>query len=306
MINPLHIQTLREVLRVGSFANAARNLGYTSSAVSQQISALEHKIGVALFERSASSVQPTHAARVLACRGNDILASLESLRQEMQSLSAAQQGRITLGSFPTASQRILPTGLASLSRMAPEAEVHLDEGEPDELLPPLLAGKLDLVLVYSYDLAPRTWPDAVVPTALTTDELVLLVPESHPFAGQSSVRLADLSEETWIASREETAGARALVCLCTRAGFIPRVAFRSNDYDVVRGFVRAKLGIALVPRLAHRPEPGVRDLRIRRRTPRRQISTLHRDGNPNPLLRKLIGCLLVAARTVDAAQHGGI
>jgi DNA-binding transcriptional LysR family regulator len=242
MISPLHIQTVREVVRTGSFADAARNLGYTASAVSQQVAALERACGLVLFERRARSVRPTSAAFLLVSKGNDVLSALETLERELRTVAS---GALRLGSFPTASSRILPRVLAELSRVRPGIEIKLSEGEPDELLPELLDGDLDLQLVYRYDLFPRGWPDQIVETPVMDENLVLCVPAGHPLADRRTARLRDLRSETWIASRPDSCGAQALLRLCGTAGFTPDIAFRSNDYAVVCGLVGCGLGIAL-------------------------------------------------------------
>ncbi|MFD0852089.1 LysR substrate-binding domain-containing protein, partial [Actinomadura adrarensis] len=182
--------------------------------------------------------------------------------------------------------RILPRALARLTREQPGIEVTLAEGEPDELLPELLDGDLDAQLVYRYDLFPRDWPDRLAETRLMDEDLVLVMPEDHPLARTSgrTVRLGDLQDETWIASRPETSGAQALQRLCASAGFSPRIAYRSNDYTVVCGLVACGLGIALVPAMGCMPMPGLAMLKLARRSPRRRVFVLRRATNANPLL----------------------
>ncbi|MFG1997664.1 LysR family transcriptional regulator [Spirillospora sp. NPDC048911] len=301
MISPLHIQTVREVVRTGSFADAARNLGYTASAVSQQIAALERTSGVLLFERRARSVHPTYAAFMLVKKGNEVLDALGSLERELRTMATGQKGSVQLGSFPTASARILPRALAELTRDRPGTKITLSEGEPDELLPELLDGDLDLQLVYRYDLFPRTWPEQIVETSLMDENLVLCVPAAHPLAGNGTrtVPLRDLDGETWIASRPETSGAQALVRLCKSAGFTPDIAFRSNDYAVVCGLVARGLGIALVPALGCVPDPGLRMLRLSRRSPQRHVTVLCRSTNTNPLVKVVMRELTAAANALE-------
>ncbi|MFI0449296.1 LysR family transcriptional regulator [Actinomadura sp. 6N118] len=301
MISPLHIQTVREVVRTGSFADAARNLGYTASAVSQQIAALERTSGVLLFERRARSVHPTYAAFMLVKKGDDVLDALDSLERELRTMASGQKGSVQLGSFPTASARILPRALAGLTRDRPGTKITLSEGEPDELLPELLDGDLDLQLVYRYDLFPRTWPEQIVETSLMDENLVLCLPATHPLArnGARTVPLRDLNGETWIASRPETSGAQALVRLCKSAGFTPDIAFRSNDYAVVCGLVARGLGIALVPALGLVPDPGLRTLRLSRRSPQRHVTVLCRTTNTNPLVKVTMRELMAAATALE-------
>lgn len=304
MLNPVQLKTLAVVIETGSFANAARRLGYTASAVSQQIVALERATGTPLFEREAHSVRPTAGAHLLAERGRDLLRSLEALELDMRAIAGGRTGRLRLGSFPTASARLLPGSLAALVRARPGVEVLLDEGEPDELVPNLLEGQLDVALVYRYDLVPRRLPDGLVETRLAEEDLLLLLPAGHPRCSPRPVALADLTDESWVASREGSDGAACLLGMCAAAGFVPRIDLRSNDYGVVQALVHAGLGIALVPALGHEPAAGVHAARLKGRRRQRHVSALHRRANTNPLVPPMLGALREAARGLDARSAG--
>ncbi|WP_344879216.1 LysR family transcriptional regulator [Allokutzneria multivorans] len=298
MLNPLHLRTLSVVVRTGSFAEAARELGYTPSAVSQQISALERAIGLPLFERSAHSVRTADAAHFIAERGAELLAALEGLQEEIGAFTSGRLGRLRLGTFPTAGARVVPHAIASLTRDRPEAEILLDESEPDDCLPAVLRGDLDIALVYAYDLVPRSWPDELTATALLEESLVVLLPSSHTAAQGARVRLESLREATWIASRDGSAGSTCLLRLCAAHGFVPRIAHRSNDYDVVQGLVSAGVGVALVPALGHQPSEGLRALRPFGNPVRRTVLALHRTANTNPLLPPALAALTAACEAV--------
>ncbi len=299
MLSPLHLRTLTVVVTTGSFANAARQLGYTASAVSQQILALERAVGTSLFEREAHSVRPTAAAHFLTERGRDLLTSLDTLELDVRAMAKGRSGRLRLGSFPTASARLLPSSLAALAQARPEVEVLLDEGEPDELVPALLDGDLDVALVYRYDLVPRPLPDGLVQIPLLSEDLLLLLPAGPSPRVRRRIDLADLAEESWIASREGSDGAACLSGLCAAAGFQPRIDLRSNDYGVVQGLVGAGLGVALVPALGHQPAHGVDALRLTGRRRMRHVSALHRRTNTNPLLPHVLAAVQEAARRLE-------
>lgn len=304
MLNPVHLRTLVAVIRAGSFADAARQLGYTGSAVSQQIAALERAVRVPLFERSAHSVRPTPAADFLARRARDSLTSLRALEDDVAGLVEGTVGRIRIGSFPTASERLLPQALADLREEHPTVEVLLDEGETDDLLHRLGDGDIDLALVYRYDLVPRRWPRAFGARQLLQEDLVLLLPPDHPCAGKEVVRLGELRDERWVSPREGTAGALCLLRLCTREGFEPQVAVRSNDYDVVSAFVRAGLGIALVPALSHEPRDGVVSTGVEDVTVHRHVTALHRSLRHNPAVTGAVAALERSARGLVEALPG--
>lgn len=290
MLNPVHLRTLVEVVKAGSFAEAARRLGYTSSAVSQQISAFERAVGVTLFEREAHSIRPASAALLIADRGGELLAAFDGFEHEVKAMVQGLRGRLRIGTFPTASARIVPRALARLQAELPGAEIRLDEAEPDDVLPLVLTGELDLALVYAYDLVPRTWQEELTVVPLLDEALLVLVPAEHP-AAKNNVKLEDLKDERWIASRDGTSGATCLTRLCAAVGFAPRIVFRSNDYEVVQSLVGAGVGVALVPALGYKGLPGTHAMPLRHKPLRRHVHVLHRTANTNPLLRNAVNAL---------------
>jgi DNA-binding transcriptional LysR family regulator len=294
LINPTHLHTFLAVANHGSFAAASRRLGYTPSAVSQQIAALERELQVVLFERGAHGIRMSSAGRDLIERAQPIVSLLLAFDEETEHQRRGASGRVRIGTFPTASQQLVPHLLATLATSAPGIQVLLDEGEPDQLLGGLLLGELDVVLAYEYDLVPRQWPKGSVARRVLTEDLILLVPPNHPFRGRE-IDLSDLSQEFWVTSREGTSGARALERACGAVGVVPEIRFRSNDYEVVRGFVRAGLGVALVPALAQRDLAGVGVARLRDLTVRRHVYAVAKEG-VTPGAATVVAALTEAAR----------
>jgi DNA-binding transcriptional LysR family regulator len=228
MLNPVHLRTLMTVIRTGSFADAARRLGYTGSAISQQIAALERAVKMPLFERDARSVRPTSAGNFIAERARESLAALGSLEDDIRGMSQGAIGRLRIGSFPTASERLLPVMLAAYVRDHPDVEIALDEGEPDELVPLLQMAELDLALVYRYKLVPQSWPRTLNATHLFDEDLVLLLPRGHRLADGDLVPLGELAEETWISTCEGTSGASNLRRMCAGADFAAQVDYEAT------------------------------------------------------------------------------
>jgi DNA-binding transcriptional LysR family regulator len=290
VLNPIHLRTLRECVRTGSFAEAARELGYTASAVSQQMILLERSVGATLFERSARSVRPTAVASHLAERSGAALGALSTLEREVRAMVRGEAGSLRLASFATANARIVPTALAAVVAARPNAEVQLDEGEPEEVLDGVLAGDLDAAVVFDYDRDPRDWPVELRRAELLAEPFALAVAPEHRLAGRAELDLAEAAEETWICTRADTAGARSLARLAADAGFVPRIVFRSNDYGVIRELVARQLGVAMLPALAW-PDDGIRTVRLAGRRPFRQVLVLYRPNNTNPMLPLALDCL---------------
>lgn len=292
MLNPTQLQTLRTVLRTGSFALAADRLSYTPSAVSQQMTALEKASGLQLFERRAHSVRPTSHAQQLADRSAHLLADLDDLQRDVLALARGERGQLRIGGFPTASARLLPTALAGLLAERPGIEVAVDEGEPDVLVARLLSAELDVALVYEYSTVPVSWPAELVRTELLADQLYLL---QRPAAGAGPVRLRSFGRAHWIAPLAGSAGALNLDRLAARSGFTPRVSFRSNDYSVVHGLVAAGLGVAVVPGLAVSATAGV-TARLLPGTTRRRVLALRRSAARDSLADAALSHLLRVVR----------
>lgn len=292
MLNPIHLRTLQECVRTGSFAEAGRALGYTASAVSQQMVLLERSVAATLFERTARSVRCTRLAERLAHRSRDALGELEALEREVRAMAVGDEGSLRLASFATANTRVLPEVLASVVDQRPNARVQLDEGEPDEVIGGVLDGTLDAAVVFEYDLDPRTWPPELRVEELLAEPMWVALPNEHSLVERDRIELRDLREDSWICTRDDTAGARVLVRLAAAADFVPEIVFRSNDYGVIRDLVARGLGTALLPGLAVSTDVTVKPLAGWQ--PSRRVNALYRAQNTNPLLPLALDCLTKA------------
>lgn len=291
MVNTTYLRTLCEVVREGSFAGAARRLGYTSSAVSQHIAVLERTIGVTLFEREARGIRTTAAAVFAAQKGEELLMQLDDFEDMLANLAGGHRGRLQLGSFPTANSRIVPKVLARIMASHPHAEVGLDEGNTEPLVTGVLEGHIDLAVVHVYALVPETWPPGLTAVELANEDLLLMLPADHRLAGEATPRLEQLRSERWISSQNGTAAGMCLQRICAAHGFVPTVAFRSDDYNVVQGLVRAGAGVAIVPEMGCTPDDKVVCVPLTQWRPGRQILALHRRTNTNPILATGIAAL---------------
>lgn len=300
MLNPIHLQTLRTVLAHGSFARAAAELGYTTPAISQQVSALERATGLVLFERLPRGIRATPAATYLAAAGSDIVNALVGLERDAIAIATGRRGRIRLGSFPTASQRIVPAALAHFAASNPDSVVSFEQANLEELLATLAEGLIDLAVVYENDLGTPPLPAGTDAVHLLTEDRHLLLPAGHPRAADPAVDLRDLSGDTWIASKESP----LLHRMCTTAGFEPRIAHRTDDFGVMHEFVRHGLGIGLVPELGYFPVDGIVSVPLGVAPPTRRVYAVHRRFSQNPLLGQLIEALRTGVDQFRAARPG--
>ncbi|MFF4168477.1 LysR family transcriptional regulator [Streptomyces sp. NPDC001744] len=247
MIEARHLRVLRAVAATGSFSAAARELGCTQPAVSQQMKALEASAGTPLLVRTGREMRLTQAGEVLVRHASGILAGLTAAEEEVAAIAGLRAGRVRLVSFPSGSSTLVPTALAALRAAHPGTRVSLVEAEPPRSIEMLREGDCDIALAFRYGAGRAEWDDLVV-RPLLADRLVGLVPEGHRLAGTGPVGIAELADESWIAGCPRCR--RQLVDVCEEAGFTPRIDFATDDYPAVVGLVGAGLGVAVLPELA--------------------------------------------------------
>lgn len=254
MLDVKRLQVLREVAARGSFSAAAEALGYSQPAVSQQIIALERETGTTLVQRSARGVRLTDAGRALVEHSDAILARVAAAEQELEAIAGLRGGRVRLASFATAGATLVPLAIARFSARHPGVDLSLIEAEPEEALPGLKGGQLDVALTFEYSSLPHSYYEPahedVELTPLLDDPMFVALPLDHPLARRRTVRLADLAGESWIQGDVHGTCGKMHIAACEAAGFEPRVGFQSEDYNVVQGLVAAGVGISLIPELA--------------------------------------------------------
>jgi DNA-binding transcriptional LysR family regulator len=230
--SPSGLRVLHEVAQAGSFSAAAHSLGYTQSAVSRQVAALEAVAGRRLFDRSRAGVTLTPAGTRLLASAVRVLDELDAAMREVAGDEVAA-GPVRLGAFATAAAGLVPKALASLPR---ELKVTLREGTTPALTRALRAGTLDLaILARTPPFRPAdTESPALQLTTLSERELVIGVSAGHPFASAQAVEVERLKGQVWVASRSDPGD--------SLLGVWPGLAERPDVRYVVRDWL-AKLQI---------------------------------------------------------------
>ncbi len=249
MLSVSRLRVLKEVAYRGSFSGAAEALSYSQSAVSQQIAALEAEAGMALLERHARGVSLTAAGQTLVGHAEGILARLEAAESALSAIAGLRSGRLRMASFPTAGSTLMPLAIATFRASYPDVELTLAEGEPEEIVPRLGAGQLDLALLFEFA-GESPLQTGMTRVELLEDPMYLALPHDHALAGRERLRLQDLQQEAWVQTSRSSPCARHVVRCCHAAGFEPNVSFESDDYQTVQGLVAAGVGVALIPELA--------------------------------------------------------
>jgi DNA-binding transcriptional LysR family regulator len=266
---PADLRLLDQVVRTGSFTAAAGAGGYTQSAVSRRVAALERAAGGPLFERRARGVRLTPAGRLLHEHATALLARLGRARDELRALHAGTGGMLRVGAFATANVALVPHAVRDFAADHPGVRVQVREDLTGRLMADLDAGELDVAVVSDYPSGPPTGDGRL--RRIREDELLVALPAGHPLAAADVVDLRDLAEEDWIEAAPR-GQPTVLVTAAAAAGFTPRSGLRVAEWTGKFGFVAAGLGVTLVPGLAAAAVPaGVALRRLRDPAPRRTV-----------------------------------
>jgi DNA-binding transcriptional LysR family regulator len=291
MLDVRRLRILREVAAHGTIAACADALSYTPSAVSQQLAALEREVGLPLLERNGRGVRLTDAAERLVEHTERILAALEAAEADLMAMTEDVEGNLRVAAFPTAASTFVPPAIAALQVEHAAVRVAYRELESDDSLPALKHGEIDLAV--AYDFPPHDPDPGIDREELFEDPLRVALPVGHEAATAESVPLSALAGERWITPEEGT-WCRDLVTLaCATAGFVPHVAFESNDFRVFSELVSAGLGVAVIPGLAAAfPHAGVviRPLRGQR-IARRVFIAIRRGSGRRPAIAAMAAAL---------------
>jgi DNA-binding transcriptional LysR family regulator len=302
MLDVHRLRLLREFAERGTIAATATALGYTPSAVSQQLSALEREAGAALLDRSARSAELTDAGRRLVAHAGEILALIEAAEADM----SAQQpvGRVAISAFPTAAVAFAPA-LTRTVRAHPGLSLLLRQTQGIEGMRQVRAGQVDVAIVddWAGKKPPgqlsglRTYP-------LVRDSLVLVVPRRHWAADpEQPVVLHRLRGEPWLAPPAGEPSRRAVDRVLAKAGGVASPPWEFEGLATILSLVARGIGIAVLPRLTLAAGEGrvaVRELPGR--SPARQVYAAAREsGVRRPSVAVILAALTAAARNL--ARH---
>jgi DNA-binding transcriptional LysR family regulator len=276
MLDVRRLRLLSELARRGTIAEVARVVGYTPSAISQSLMQLEREVGVTLLERDGRRVRLTPAARGLVARVDRVLAELDAAEAELAAEHQAVRGNIVIGAFPSAAVGLVVPAIVDLSERHPELSCTVREHEPEDGVPLLRAGELDLLVSESYDEVDPAPIGGLESHELLTEPLLLVLPREHP--AHEPVALETLSDARWIAGFAGTQFDAVLERACRSAGFTPHIVHRADDAPLLQTLVGSGLGVGLLPALACSGSEDVRFAEVAPPPPRRHVSALVRRG----------------------------
>lgn len=294
MIDVNRLRVFRAVVAAGSIQAAATNLGYTPSAVSQQVTTLQRETGLTLLERVGRGIEPTVAGLELAEAAGGVLGSLDEVESRVADLRVGRTGSLSVAYISSVGMAWMPGIIAEVVRDFPGLRLglHVRElpagGESD---------RMDVeVFVKNPDFPARLgFRDQV----LMEEPYQVILPVGHPLADHEQIDLSALRGETWVASDIVGSSCQLRVDqACAAAGFVAEYAVRADDHLPAIAFVRAGVGITILPRLCTLDlVPGVVARDLVNPTPTREIIVRVRKAVEDaPQVRRVVAGLQDASR----------
>lgn len=297
------LRLLHELHRRGTIAAVADALQFTPSAVSQQLAALERETGVVLLQREGRGVRLTDQALVLAERARELLDQADRAEAELAAAAHEPSGRGRIAAFQSVALNIATPAIAQLARAAPQLRTELIDAEPEEALPALALGDLDLVLADEWIGQPLPRPDGIDRHDLHVEPLLLVLPKDHPAARQTkkAVPLTALRDETWVGAPPGGGWESMILRACRDlGGFEPEIRHRTNDAIVACELVAHGQAVTLLPELTEPGRhPGVATRRVQGADIHRTIIAATRSADAQ---RPSTKALLEAVRDAGGAR----
>jgi DNA-binding transcriptional LysR family regulator len=292
------LRVLREVALRGTIASAADSLGFTPSAISQQLTALERESGSVLLERTGRSVRLTDAGRLLVERTEPVLVALEEAKAALEASRTTIAGDLRIAASGSLARAFVVPAIADVARKYPQLDITLLEFESDDSLRELRLGQLDIVVTHEYDHEPRPPEPELVRVDLCAEDMLIAAPAGL-FEGP--VALADLKGEIWAADPPTNSCGRAVRSACRAVGFEPDVRYNSNEYGVLLAAIVHGGAVALMPRLGLVGAPAEVDvLPVADLPTRRLVFAARRRGDPP---RPVVTMMLEHLQAVAAQSH---
>jgi DNA-binding transcriptional LysR family regulator len=286
------LELLEHVDRAGTISAAADALNFTCSGLSHRLRQLESELGTALVSRGPRAATLTDAGRVLMAHGVFVREQLAHAEQEIRAIAGLQAGRLRMATFRSAGE-LVAAAVAYFSAHWPQVELTLREGEPEEYLPLVRRGEIDLALTFDHVTGAASADEPLAREPLRTEEIVVVLPAGHRLVGHERIPLAELAEEAWINASPRCAFATFTVAACRAAGFEPRVRIATDDFRIAGSLVGGGIGVTLMPRMAAAaltPRCVAREVAGDRLS--RRIYAAHRPGGERaPAVARMLGVL---------------
>ncbi|MFI9325378.1 LysR family transcriptional regulator [Kitasatospora aureofaciens] len=301
------LRALHAVAVHGSVGRAAAALGFTPSAVSQQIAKLERETRTVLLERQGRGVVLTDAARELAATARTVLGLVERAEVRLEEQRGQAVGRLLVAAFATGARGLMPGVLAELRRRCPELDVRLLESDPYPAAELVGRGEVDLALVQDWPSVPLPVQEGLSRLDLGTDPVDLVLPADDDLAALDAVPVERLRGQRWISVPPGNICHDWLVRTLREAGEEPDVRYQVDDFETQIALVAAGLGMAVVPRLGRGPLPAGVTARPVASQPSRRVFALWRaQASRRPAITEALAVMKDCWAAVEEAQRRGV
>ncbi len=252
-------KTYIRVVETQNLSRTAEDFGLSQPAVTKQIQALEDMYGVLLLERSGRKLRPTEAGEALYNCARELTKSMDKLDKAMEEIAESRKGNLYLGASTIPGQYILPAIVKGFKEKYSHISISLEIADTDKIFNKISERELDLGIVGGWNNSRK-----VEGFPWLEDELVVVVPEKHKLAEQTSISLRDLRKERWI-FREKGSGTRkAVEDLMANHNVNPQeldISMEAGSTETVLAMVEAGMGISIVSRWVIRPHGSSLKLR---------------------------------------------
>ena len=298
MLDLHRLRLLREVHARGTIHAAAAALGYSTSAVSQQLGVLGREVGAPLLEKVGRNVRLTEAGLLLAARADRLLAEVEDVEAEIAEVVAGRlTGVVRVAAFQSAALRIVAPAVRALATSHPGIVVDVTEAEVEQSAPALRLQHLDVVVGDEYEDQPRPVYEDLHRETVLREQIMVVLPQDHPAATGPQVALAHLSHMPWGTCQPGTGHHQMHLRVCRQlGGFEPVVRHTSDDFLILLELTRTTGSAALLPELVHPHDvPGVVVRGLVEGRVERQVYLLTRR-TATPTVAAVADALRIAAR----------
>jgi DNA-binding transcriptional LysR family regulator len=301
MLDLRRLRLLRELNARGTIAAVADALQFTPSAVSQQLALLERETGVRLLERAGRGVRLTDPALVLVEHADALLERAALAEADLAAAAGTVAGRGRIAGFQSVMLRLAVPAIERLARTAPRLRCELVEAEPEQSLPALALGDVDLAIADEWRHQPRRLPPTLQRHDLLSDPVHIVLSARHPSARRhrAAVPLAELADEPWATGHAEMGWEEMTQRTCRElGGFDPDIRHRANDANVSLALVASGLAVTLLPDLPLRERPAGVALRPIAEGPvsRAIFAVTRAADSARPSIRALVAAIGDAAR----------
>ncbi|MBM7367850.1 LysR family transcriptional regulator [Gordonia hydrophobica] len=293
-----HLRYYVAVAEECHFGRAAQRLHIAQPPLSQQIKQLEEDLGVTLLNRSTRRVELTAAGQRYLERAKEILASVDAAADEAVRIAGGEIGRVSIGFTGSATYHLLPAMARRLRAELPDIDLDLH----GEMLTPQQAAALHDGVIDLGFLRPPVHDRRLRYEVVGAEPMVAVVPHSHPLATRTSLEVADLEHEVFVAYSgfNRSVVFEVVIDACQRAGFRPVIRHEVGETATLVSFVAAGLGVALVPQSVQQLQiTGAVYVPLAGEVPTVELAMAMRDEPPSPDLERVLACLYRVLPEVD-------